>query len=85
MADERSAEIMDISETPDVAVWAKGIWRKAIVPSDKVKEPSKIASVTLYFTDSDKELMVDAANKKDVARAVKRVSLTDESGYGRQD
>lgn len=79
-----AAGIMGISETPDVAVWAKGIRKKTNVPADKVREPSKIASVTLYFTENDKKLLIDPANKKDVTRASGH-SLTDESDYGRQE
>lgn len=85
MTDERSVEMMDILDTPDVAVWAKGIRKKATSPSDKVKEPSKVSSVMLYFRDNDRELMVDPANKKDVARAVNRAYLTDESEHGRKN
>ena len=76
--------IMDIADTPDVAVWAKGIRKNAGLPSDVVKEPSKVASVTLYQNTKDGERMVDPANKLDVARAIaKRALVTDDSGYGK--
>ncbi|MGI0018873.1 MAG: hypothetical protein ACREAY_00215 [Nitrososphaera sp.] len=82
MADE--AGIMDITDTPDVAVWAKGIKKNAGAPSDRVKEPSKIASMTLHRTTKDGEIMVDPANKKEVAKAIaEHSSMTDESGYGK--
>lgn len=82
MADK--AGIMDITDTPDVAVWAKGIRKNAGAPSDKVKEPSKIASMTLHRATKDGEIMVDPANKKEVAKAVAEHSpMTDESGYGK--
>ena len=83
MAEE--AGIMDITDTPDVAVWAKGIRKSAGTPSDMVKEPSKLASMTLHRTTKEGgEIMVDPANKKEVAKAVAEHSpMTDESGYGR--
>ena len=76
--------IMDITDTPDVAVWAKGIRKDAVIPSDAVKEPSKVASVTLYQNTKDGEILVDAANKQDVAKAIaKHTPMTDESGHGK--
>lgn len=76
--------IMDINDTPDVAVWAKGIRKNAFPPSDVVKEPSKVASVTLYQNIDNKEILVDPANKQDVAKALaKRTLMTDESGHGK--
>ena len=83
MADE--VGIMDITDTPDVAVWAKGIRKSTGAPSDMVKEPSKLASMTLHRTTKDGvEIMVDPANKKEVAKAIaEHSSMTDESGYGR--
>ncbi|MEO9294865.1 MAG: hypothetical protein ABI347_04615 [Nitrososphaera sp.] len=72
-------EIMDISDTPDVAVWAKA-GRKT--PADAVKEPSKVASLSLHV--KGRQAAVDAANEKEIAKAQGYV-LTDESGYGRQE
>jgi hypothetical protein len=89
MAEETPAAgddgIMDITDTPDVAVWAKGIGKNAVTPSDIVKEPSKVASVTLYQnTKEDGEILVDAANKREVAKALaKHTPMTDESGHGK--
>lgn len=84
--------IMDISDTPDVAVWAKGIRRGgADVPSDKVKEPSKNTSMMLRAarkpattaTEREGGLLVDPASKKEMAKvsAADLATLTDESGY----
>ena len=92
-ADDASNGIMDIADTPDVAVWSKGIRKGAHVPSDRVKEPSKIASTTLHIQEQQsgagniratKEegvgIAVDPADKEEVAGAVaKGASLTDES------
>jgi hypothetical protein len=72
-------EIMDISATPDVAVWAKAN-RK--MPPDAVKEPSKVTSLSLHVKGC--QAAVDPANEKQVAKAQGYV-LTDESGYGRQE
>lgn len=78
-------DIVDITDTPDVAVWAKGIKKKgAGAPSDAVKEPSIIASMTLHLNTKGGEIMVDPANKKEVAKALaERTSVTDESEYGK--
>jgi hypothetical protein len=47
---KESRDIIDILETPDVAVWAKAISRKGTdSPSDKVKEPSRTTSITLHI------------------------------------
>lgn len=62
----------------------EGDQEKTSMPSDKVNEPSKIISVSLYFIDNGKESLIDAANKKEVAQASKR-TLTDESDYGEQE
>ncbi|AIC16725.1 hypothetical protein [Nitrososphaera viennensis] len=86
--------IMDILDTPDVAVWAKGIRKGADVPSDRVREPSKIASMTLRIVSSGKsrrkkekgELMVDPANREEMEKvSAAHASLTDESGYAKQE
>ena len=79
MAGSAGGEIMDISDTPDVAVWAKGA-RKT--PPDSVREPSKIASMTLHV--KGRNVMVDPANEKEVAK-VQEWTLTDESDYGGQE
>lgn len=84
MAVKQTAGIMDITETPDVAVWAKGIRKKYFFPSDKVNKPSKVSSMTLYFTEKGRELLIDPANKREVERALRRSALTDESDYAQQ-
>ena len=81
--------IIDILDTPDVAVWAKGIRKGVNVPSDKVKEPSKITStsplqVNAQLKNGEKKEdcgpTIDPADKRDVGRAfAAKVSLTDES------
>lgn len=81
MAVKQTAGIMDITETPDVAVWAKAIRKKYNSPSDKVNEPSKNSSMTLYFTEEGRELLIDPASKREVERAIRRSALTDESDY----
>ncbi len=97
MADEGEEVegIMDISETPDVAVWVKRIREGIHMPSDTVKQSSKISSMTLHAkkrsakhntTEEEKEksgeVMVDPANKEDIAKAVgEHMCLTDEAEY----
>lgn len=98
MADEGEEVdgIMDISEKPDVAVWAKGIRKGIDTPSDKVKQPSKISSMMLHvkkrsgtynIKEEEKEkesgeVMVDPANKEDIAKVLSRhMCLTDETEY----
>ncbi|HVX02397.1 MAG TPA: hypothetical protein VHA09_04520 [Nitrososphaera sp.] len=92
---------MDISDTPDVAVWAKEIRRGASAPSDKVKEPSKNSSMMLRIVTksatttttttktAEKEggLVVDPANKKEMAEvsAAACATLTDESEYAKRE
>lgn len=72
--------IIDITETPDVAVWAKTVARGR---TDRVKKPSKIQSITTKST-ADGEL-VDPADKKDVASiANKDGSLTDEADISKK-
>lgn len=97
--EEAAAGIMDISDTPDVAVWSKGIGKGIEVPSDKVRQPSKISSMTLHVKrrsgthngkkeEESGELMVDPANKEEMARVVGRhVSLTDDESeyYAKQE
>jgi hypothetical protein len=74
-----SGGITDITDMPDVAVWSKEIRSKVNRPSDKVKEPSRVASMTLH-AEKDK-LAIDPADKREVAKAVASgTSLTDESG-----
>jgi hypothetical protein len=73
-----SGGIRDITETPDVAVWSKEIRSNVHRPSDKVTEPARIASTTLYAEQN--KVAIDPADKKEVARAAASgISLTDES------
>ena len=73
-----SGGIMDITDTPDVAVWSKEIRSNVHRPSDKVKEPSRVASTALHAGQN--KLAIDPADKKEVARAIASgTSLTDES------
>ena len=98
-ADDASNGIMDIADTPDVAVWSKGIRKGAQIPSDRVKEPSKIASTTLHVQEQQSGAgniwatreegvgiaVVDPADKEEVAKAVAMgASLTDESGLSKR-
>ena len=77
--EKAGGDIMDIADTPDVAVWARSAKKGA--PLDAVKEPSKIASLTLHVKGAESQ--VDPADKKQVAKASKN-TLTDDSGYGEQ-
>ncbi len=71
--------IMDITDTPDVAVWSKEIRNNVHVPSDKVIEPSKVASTTLHVEQEECKL-IDPTGKKQVARvATSGTQLNDES------
>jgi hypothetical protein len=96
MADEGEEVegIMDISETPDVAVWVKRIREGIDIPSDTVKQSSKISSMTLHAkkrsakdntTEEEKEkksgeVIADPANKEDIAKAIgEHMCLTDEA------
>ncbi|HEX2557156.1 MAG TPA: hypothetical protein VHK86_02435 [Nitrososphaera sp.] len=73
-----SGGIMDITDTPDVAVWSNEIRSNVRRPSDKVREPSRVASTILHAEQN--KLTIDPADKKQVARAIASVtSLTDES------
>ena len=82
-----SAGIIDILDTPDVAVWSKGIMNKTNTPADKVQKPSHIKSMATNIEyregeekQSDLQQTVDPANKEDVAKAINLgTSLTDEA------
>jgi hypothetical protein len=78
--------IIDITESPDIAVWSKGIGKRINVPSDKVKESSKVQLTTTAYITKDheekhnsnvstrhhlkEEVSVDAANRKDVSKVI---------------
>ena len=82
-----STGIIDIVETPDVAVWSKGIMKKTNIPADKVQEPSRVRSTTTHIEHDESEekqsnlqQTMDPANKEDVAKAIgAEASLTDEA------
>jgi hypothetical protein len=82
-----STGIIDIVESPDVAVWSKGIMKKTNTPADKVQEPSRVKSTTTHIEhdegvkkQSHLQQTVDPANKEDVAKATgSGASLTDEA------
>jgi hypothetical protein len=86
-AGSTSTGIIDILESPDVAVWSKGIMKKTNAPADKVQEPSRVKSTTTHIEhdkgkekQSHLEQTVDPANKEDVAKAIGlEASLTDEA------
>jgi hypothetical protein len=86
-AESTEAGIMDILETPDVAVWSKGIMKKTNTPADKVQESSRVKSTTTHIERDESEekqsnlqLTVDPANKEDVAKAIgTEASLSDEA------
>lgn len=93
------SEIMDISDTPDVAVWAKEASRGAGTPPDGIKGPSKNSSMTLRIVTktaatttttktAEKEggRLVDPASKKEMAKvSAARATLTDESEYAKRE
>jgi hypothetical protein len=82
-----SAGIIDILDTPDVAVWSKGIMNKTNTPADKVREPYHIKSTATHIEyregeekQSHLQQTVDPANKEDVAKAIDLgTSLTDKA------
>jgi hypothetical protein len=86
-AGSTSTGIIDIVESPDVAVWSKGIMKKTNAPANKVQEPSQVKSMTTHIEhdkeeekQSHLEQTVDPANKEDVAKAIGLgASLTDEA------
>jgi hypothetical protein len=86
-AGSTSTGIMDILETPDVAVWSKAIMKKTNTPADKVQEPSRVKSTTIHIEhdeleekQSNLQQTVDPANKEDVAKAIgAEASLSDEA------
>jgi hypothetical protein len=86
-AGSTSTGIIDILESPDVAVWSKGIMKRTNTPADKVQEPSRVKSMTTYVEHDEGEekqshlqQTVDPANKEDVAKAIGLgASLTDEA------
>jgi hypothetical protein len=86
-ADSTSTGIIDIVESPDVAVWSKEIMKKTNTLFNKVQKPSRVKSTTTHI-EQDKEeekqshlqQTVDPANKEDVAKAIGLgASLTDEA------
>jgi hypothetical protein len=85
-AGSTSSGIIDILESPDVAVWSKGIMKKTNTPADKVQEPSRVKSTATHIEhdqweekQSNLQQTVDPANKEDVAKAIGAgASLTDE-------
>lgn len=84
-----SAGIIDILDTPDVAVWSKGIMNKTNTPADKVQESSHIKSIAPHIEyskgkteqkQSDLQQPVDPANKEEVAEVIDLgTSLTDKA------
>jgi hypothetical protein len=86
-ADSTSTGIIDILDNPDVAVWSKGIMKKANTPADKVQEPYHIESTTIHTEHREEkekqshlQQAVDPANKEDVAKAIAfGTSLTDKA------
>src|ERR671922_1366276 len=48
-AGSTSTGIIDIVESPDVAVWSKGVMKKINTPADKVQEPSRVKSTTTHI------------------------------------
>ena len=86
-ADSISSGITDILESPDVAVWSKGIMKKTNTPSDKVQEPSHVKLTTINIEhneceekQSNLQQTVDPANKEDIAKAIDAEAwLTDEA------
>jgi hypothetical protein len=72
--------IVDITATPDVAVWAKEARRKGGI--DNIKEHSKILSITTKSTTDEK--MVDPANTKEVEESYRKGSLTDEASISKK-
>lgn len=88
-SDNTSAEIIDILDEPDVAVWSKGIRNKTNTPADKVQEPSHIKSIGTDIKYSEEEIeqkqshllqTLDPANKEEVAKAIDLgTSLTDKA------
>ena len=84
-----SAGIIDILDTPDVAVWSKGIMNKTNTPADKVQESSHIKSIATHTEyskgkteqkQSHLEQQVDPANKEEVADVMDLgTSLTDKA------
>jgi hypothetical protein len=87
-AGSTSTGIIDIVESPDVAVWSKGIMKKKTnAPADKVQEPSRVRSTSTHIEhdkeeekQSHLEQTVDPANKEDVDKAIGLgASLTDEA------
>jgi|SRR5919198_5649353 hypothetical protein len=86
-AGSTSSGIIDILESPDVAVWSKGIMKKTNTPADKVSQPSWVKSTITHIEhdewkekQSNLQQTVDPANKEDVAKAIGAgASLTDEA------
>ena len=86
-ADSISAGITDILDSPDVAVWSKGIMKKTNTPSDKVQEPPHVKLTTVNIEhnpceekQSNLQQTVDPANKEDTSKAIDaEARLTDEA------
>src|SRR5919108_3992384 len=69
-AGSTSSGIIDILESPDVAVWSKGITKKTNTPADKVPQPSRVKSTITHIEhgelkgkQSNLQQTVDPANK----------------------
>ena len=88
-SDNTPAEIIDILDEPDVAVWSKGIMNKTNTPADKVQESSHIKSIATHIEYSKGKMEqkqshlqqpVDPANKEEVAEVIDLgTSLTDKA------
>lgn len=82
-----STGIIDIVESPDVAVWSKGIMKRTNTPADKIQEPFRVKSTITHIEHDEEDekqshlqQTVDPANKEDVAKAIALgASLTDEA------
>ena len=81
-SDNTPAEIIDILDEPDVAVWSKGIMNKTNTPADKVQEAPHIEYSKGKTEQKQSHLQqpVDPANKEEVAEVIDLgTSLTDKA------
>jgi len=87
-ATDMSPEIIDIMNTPDVAIWNKGIQIKGdavevVKRSNEAERTTKITPRTTNIglkKNGSKDFIIDPAEKKTVVKVVKsEATLTDES------
>jgi hypothetical protein len=58
--------VIDIADTPDVAVWSKQIAEGIHIPADKVKEHSEPTSITIHAKSEDHQMQLPHRQDTDI-------------------